>query len=73
MTNSSDWARAPFTYTVLPPPVRCPFCGHAGRVIVRTMPRESDGSFSRRCICKSCSRRYVEVCELPESASDWQE
>lgn len=45
----------------------CPKCGESRPTIVRSMPKESDGSYSRRCMCRKCSTRFVVVFESPEN------
>ena len=62
------WDSAPLAFFRMP---SCPFCGSPDRITVRST-RESDGSITRRTICRSCSQRYVLVLEaggLPEFGS----
>lgn len=50
-----------------PPPVVCPHCNTSpGAVIIRTMARESDGSQTRRCICRGCGQPYLTILEPEE-------
>ena len=63
--TSNDWQDAPMIFREL---VACPTCSTAQKpIIIRTMGREPDGSYSRRCVCRKCSRRFVTVFEPPES------
>jgi len=59
--STSPWAGCPLVFIPAPPVVHCPVCGNVGHIIIRTMPTESDGSFSRRCICRACASRFVLV------------
>lgn len=58
-----NWQDAPYVYVIRP---ACPHCGATGYTIVRSS-REPDGSVSRRCVCRSCSRRFFLVLETPVS------
>lgn len=64
---SESWDTVEMIFLTLP---HCPHCGELDPVIVRTQPRETDGSFTRRCVCRSCSRRFLIVFEPP--ANHWQ-
>ncbi len=62
----STWLEAPPVFVTIP---RCPHCGHRGHISIRSMPSESDGSKTLRCVCKRCSQRYLIVSELDEEES----
>jgi hypothetical protein len=70
---ADTWSEAPLIYL---PRESCPWCGSlATPHRIKTLPLETDGSFSRRSICKTCSRRYVvvlEILEPPESGGSDQ-
>ena len=61
----ATWLDAPPVF--IPRPA-CPHCGHPRWITVRSMARESDGSQSRRCVCRRCSQRFVLVFEIPEDS-----
>lgn len=59
------WSSVPMFHVAIP---HCPWCGSRERVKVRTLPTETDGSFTQQMICCDCSRRYLIVHEvLPSS------
>ena len=64
---ASSWNNAPFVFI---PAITCPN-GHRDYFVIKVFPTESDGSKTRRCICRKCSQRFVVVVE--ESATEWQE
>jgi hypothetical protein len=66
-----DWASVPITFIPPAPAPACPACGQLGHRIIRSQGRETDGSISRRCVCRHCSAPFLVVVE-PELASDWQ-
>ena len=49
--------------------ISCPHCHQVKPIIVKTLDG-GDGSKSRRCVCRSCSMRFVVVIELPEPCHD---
>jgi transcriptional regulator NrdR family protein len=54
---------------VIIPRCRCPVCGSTGYPILVRTCTESDGSVSRRAICRGCSQRFVIVIDtecIPE-------
>lgn len=60
---SQAWSDCPIVLTCR---VVCPFCRGLHSKIVKSIP-ESDGSVTRRRICSTCSRRFLEVREPPEN------
>jgi hypothetical protein len=61
----TTWDSEPF---VVIEKILCPWCAAtSGRLVVRS-ELSADGSTTRRCICKGCSRRYVVILELPQSS-----
>lgn len=69
--DTTAWADAPIQFI---PIVVCQFCGSPDLMRVRT-ESGGDGSFSRKLICKKCSRKNLVVYELPETgkavSGDW--
>ena len=65
----SSWSDCPAVFVKIP---RCPHphCGHHGHIAIRSMPRESDGSKTKRVVCKRCSGRYLIVSEPSEESFD---
>ena len=57
----TSWQNAPFIFVDA---ICCPACGDTRPIVVRS-DRGDDGSRSRRCICRECSRRYIAVIEIP--------
>lgn len=58
---SVSWQDAPLVFVVAP---HCPRCLAPRPIIIRS-EQGGDGSVSRRCVCRSCSSRFVVVIELP--------
>jgi hypothetical protein len=58
-----EWHEVEMVFVVRPPPILCPHCGASRRFILKSL-RGGDGSVSRRCLCRSCLRRYIVVVEL---------
>jgi len=58
----STWSDVPYLFV---PMVSCPFCRSTRPITIRS-EQAGDGSTSRRCICRKCSRRFVVVLEPPE-------
>lgn len=67
VSSPVDWSVAPMAFVVAP---HCPRCGALRPIIVRSMPREADGSSSRRCVCRKCSRPFVLVIEPPREPEE---
>jgi transcriptional regulator NrdR family protein len=61
----TTWLDAVPVFVTIP---RCPFCGSRERILIRSMPTETDGSKTKRCVCKRCSRRYLIVSEDSEDS-----
>ncbi len=59
----SSWSDAEIVFVQA---IACPYCQALRPIVVRSSPIESDGSRTRRCICRRCSRRFVVVVEPPE-------
>lgn len=57
--NVTRWADAPIVFVVA---ATCPNCRAPKPIIVRSQS-ETDGSVSRKCICRRCSKRFVIVLE----------
>jgi len=64
---SIAWSDTPIVFVVAP---HCPSCGAMRPIIVRS-EQGGDGSTSRRCVCRSCSSRFVVVVEPPECLPDF--
>ena len=64
--DSTPWTEAPIQFI---PIVTCQFCGSVDLMRIRT-ESGGDGSFSRKLICKVCSRKNLVVYELPDSGKD---
>jgi len=47
--------------------IECPICGSVASPILIRSQTESDGSVSRRCICRSCSGRFLRILEPQET------
>ena len=64
--DDTRWTDAPIQFVPMP---TCPSCGaQEDYVGIRVMPTEADGSYSRRLVCRCCSKKWVLVFEpLPES------
>jgi hypothetical protein len=60
---AETWETAPFVFRAAD---ACPECGSLRFAIIRSLPREADGSRSRRCQCSKCFARFVLVIEAPE-------
>jgi len=67
------WDSVPIVFILPRPRARCPNCSSTDMQIIRVMPRESDGSKSRRCVCNKCSRPCVVVVDPELLASSWQD
>lgn len=50
------------------PRTQCPHCQSPRPIVIRS-ERGGDGSTSRKCVCRSCSRRFVVVIEPTEENS----
>jgi hypothetical protein len=72
MREAVQWDSVPMLFVPL---VRCPSCTSPdGHTIVRTFT-EADGSITRRCICRACSRPFLLIVDptensLPETGRD---
>jgi DNA-directed RNA polymerase subunit M/transcription elongation factor TFIIS len=62
-TNTETWSDAPLVFRTAD---TCPECGSLKFTIIRSLPREADGSRARRCQCSRCFTRFVLVIEPPE-------
>jgi len=60
--DDTPWADAPIQYIDIPV---CQHCGATKFIKIRT-EAAGDGSFSRKLICRTCSRKTLAVFELPE-------
>jgi len=47
------------TPTIIIPRARCPHCGDMTPPHIYRSYAGGDGSMTRRCICRSCSRKYA--------------
>ena len=56
----TTWLDATAVFVKVP---RCPKCGGREYITIRSMARESDGSKTKRCVCKRCSGRFLIVSE----------
>lgn len=65
MNDETRWINAPIVFLTIPIPV-CHHCGGTDFMRIRT-ETAGDGSFSRKLICRNCSRKTLAVYELPES------
>ena len=54
------WSSAPICFVRA---IVCPYCGSDRHTIVRSN-RETDRSITRRCVCRTCSRRFLVVIEV---------
>lgn len=61
MNVSHSWQDAPLVFITAP---HCPRCLAPRPIIIRS-EQGGDGSVSRRCVCRSCSSRFVLVVEMP--------
>lgn len=59
----SDWDQEPILFLT---PAHCPHCLALRPIIIRTSDN-GDGSKTRRCVCRECSRRFVLCVEPPET------
>lgn len=71
-----DWGAVPVVTIPAPPVVTCPRCWSPLYEIIRTMAAEADGSQTRRCLCRGCSRPFVVIadpeCIEMEVCQVWQ-
>lgn len=65
----SSWTDCKIVFVIRP---CCPHCGHERHLTIRSMPRESDGSKTLRCVCTRCSGRYLIVTEVGEPDEDFE-
>ena len=61
---SGSWQDAPYVFIALP---SCPSCGSLKPIIVRS-ESNGDNSTTRKCVCRSCSKRFLIVTEPPDDA-----
>ncbi len=63
----SHWDQAELVFLTRP---LCPYCRHEKWISIRTL-QGGDGSSSRRCICRKCSRRFILVFEPPDEPPEF--
>jgi transcriptional regulator NrdR family protein len=61
--TADTWDTAPLVFRTAD---TCPACGSLKFTIIRSLPREADGSRARRCQCSKCFTKFVLVIEQPE-------
>jgi thiol-disulfide isomerase/thioredoxin len=61
-SEATRWHDVPLVFIVAP---SCPHC-RAGKPIIIRSQTENDGSVTRRCVCRQCSRRFLLVVEPVE-------
>lgn len=62
-TDTTSWADAPIQFVEIP---ACHHCQSPDLMRIRT-ETAGDGSFSRKFVCRICSRKTLVVYELPRT------